>query len=127
MRNSKDAHNENYRANQQDNYRRMEIRVESQQSGSQARTGTVGTETSVSEGQTKASIPGHIDACKCPLDLHNCGILTIMQWRENFVVGYPAINCGKLKRETQLFVYYLFLLRSLVINKAANPSFMMCH
>lgn len=81
MRNSKDAHNENYRANQQDNYRRMEIRVESQQSGSQARTGTVGTETSVSEGQTKASIPGHIDACKCPLDLHNCGILTIIQWQ----------------------------------------------
>lgn len=99
MRNFKDTHNKNHRANQQDSHRRTEIRVEGQQSGSQARAGTVGTEftTSVSEGQTKASIPGHIGVCKCSLDLHNCRILTIMQWRENFVIRCPVINCGNSK------------------------------
>lgn len=68
MRNFKDTHNEKHRANQQDSYRRTEIRVKGQQSRSQARTRTVGTEpmTSVSEGQTKASIPGHTGVCKCP-------------------------------------------------------------
>lgn len=79
MKNFKHTHNENHRANQQDSYGRTKIRVKGQQSRSQARTRIVGTEpmTSVSEGQTKASIPGHTGVCKYPLNLHNCRILTI--------------------------------------------------
>lgn len=75
--------------------------MEGQRSRSQARRGAVGTEAmtrSVSERQTKASIPGPRGVCKCPLDSHNCRILTIVQGWENLMVRCPVSNCGKQKK-----------------------------